>query len=153
MGKRKRGAPTKYKKRYCDDIIAYFRVPPYRMATKRTYYQNGNIKSEEEFPIANDLPTFQGFADSIGVHVDTLSEWRKVHPEFSEAYARARAIQDSIVQINGLSGLYNSQYAQFFSKNCLGYKDKQEIDAHVTGSVEDGDAEKALKELGYVKSD
>ena len=27
-----------------------------------------------------------------------------------------------------MSGLYNAQFAQFFGKNCLGYKDKQEIE-------------------------
>lgn len=31
------------------------------------------------------------------VHVDTLHEWRKVHPSFSEAYTRARNIQNSFL--------------------------------------------------------
>jgi hypothetical protein len=27
-----------------------------------------------------------------------------------------------------MNNSYNSQFAQFFSKNCLGYKDKQEVE-------------------------
>jgi hypothetical protein len=126
--KNKGGAPTKYKQEYCEEIVSYFRVPPTIIEYKREYYQNGNLKSE--FPIVrgNEFPTFQGFADRIGVHVDTLHEWKEVHEEFSEAYMRAKQLQERIWLTNGMNNLYNSQFAQFFGKNCLGYKDKQEIE-------------------------
>jgi hypothetical protein len=81
--------------------------------------------------VAAMLPTFQSFADKIGVHIDTLHEWKKVHATFSEAYARAKQLQEHIWLVNGMNNLYNSQFAQFFGKNCLGYKDKTEIDAKI----------------------
>jgi len=37
-------------------------------------------------------------AEEIGIHVDTLYEWRKVHPEFSEALKRGKATSDDEVE-------------------------------------------------------
>jgi hypothetical protein len=124
------GRPTTYDVSYCDGIIDYFRKPPYHVEYKREYFQNGEIKSETPILIANEFPTFQGFADEIGVHIDTLHEWKKVHTEFSDAYTRAKALQEKIWLVNGMQNLYNSQFAQFFGKNCLGYKDQQDITMH-----------------------
>ena len=126
--KNKGGAPTKYKEEYCEEIIEYFRVPPEIVEYKREYYQNGNLKSEYPIVRGNEFPTFQGFADKIGVHYDTLKEWYSIHEEFSEAYMRAKQLQEKIWLTNGMNNLYNSQFAQFFGKNCLGYKDKQEVE-------------------------
>ena len=128
MAENERGRPTKYKEKYCKEIIEYFRVPPTREMMKKEYYQNGNLKSEYPIIVATEFPTFQGFADSIDVNIDTLNEWCKVHEEFSEAYTRAKRLQEKIWLQNGMQGLYNAQFAQFFGKNCLGYKDKTEVE-------------------------
>jgi len=125
------GQPTKYKPEYCDLIIEHFRVPAQVMKSKETFYADGTLKSKEEYPVAADLPTFQDFADKIGVHVDTLHRWKDDNEAFSEAYARAKQLQEHIWLVNGMSNLYNSQFAQFFGKNCLGYKDKTETE--ITG--------------------
>ena len=136
------GRPDKYRPEYCDTIIAYFDRPPQQITYKRTYYTDGGIKSEEPIILAEQLPTFQGFAHEIGVDVTTLLEWCEKYPQFSQSYARAKALQEKIWLINGMGGQYNSQFAQFFGKNCLGYKDKteQDINANVTMT----DADKAL---------
>ncbi|MEG2082426.1 MAG: terminase small subunit, partial [Oscillospiraceae bacterium] len=75
-----------------------------------------------------EFPTFQGFANFIGVDVNTLLNWTKEHAEFLGAYMRAKQLQEKVWLVNGMGGLYNSQFAQFFGKNCLGYKDKQETE-------------------------
>jgi hypothetical protein len=129
------GAPTKYKPEYCQGIIDYFTVQPQVVTYKREYFQNGTLKSEYPVVLPAQLPTFQGYADEIGVHIDTLNEWAKVHDEFSEAYARAKQLQEKVWLINGMSNLYNSQFAQFFGKNCLGYRDKSEVDQNVKGEM------------------
>lgn len=126
--KKKVGRPTKYKEEYCDMLIEHFNITPQILKKKTEYYQNGNIKSESEYPVANELPTFQSFANKIDVNMDTLEEWKSKYKEFSEAYTRAKELQEHIWLVNGMSNLYNSQFAQFFGKNCLGYKDKQEIE-------------------------
>ena len=37
-------------------------------------------------------------ADEIGIHVDTLYEWRKVHPEFSESLKGGKTTPDDEVE-------------------------------------------------------
>jgi hypothetical protein len=123
------GAPTKYKEEYCQGIIDYFTVQPQQVVYKKSYFADGTLKSEEPVTLPAQLPTFQGYADTIGVHIDTLNEWCKIHEEFSESYARAKQLQEKIWLVNGMSNLYNSQFAQFFGKNCLGYKDKTEVES------------------------
>lgn len=123
------GRPTKYKREYCEKLLEYFRVPEREIFYKKTYFNNGILKSEE--PITDtpvDLPTFQAFADSIDVDMDTLENWAKKHKEFFGAYARAKQIQEAIWLQESLSGRYNAQFAKFFGVNCLGYKDKVEQD-------------------------
>ena len=129
------GRPSKYKPEYCEQIIQYFSVQPQQVDYKETYFADGTLKSKEPITMAQQLPTFQKFADIIGVHIDTLLEWNKEHEEFSLAYARAKQLQESIWLINGMSGLYNSQFAQFFGKNCLGYKDKTEQEVKITQTI------------------
>jgi hypothetical protein len=125
------GQPTKYRPEYCEQIIEYFTVQPQQTVYKKTYYADGGLKSEEPVVLPEQLPTFQKFADTIGVVVSTLWEWEKEHIEFSKAYARAKQLQEHIWLVNGMSNLYNAQFAQFFGKNCLGYKDKTETE--ITG--------------------
>lgn len=123
------GRPTKYKKEYCEMMVNYFRVQPQITKYKKTYFADGTLKSEEEYPVAAMMPTFQSFADKINVTVSTLWEWEQQHEEFSKAYMRAKQLQEHIWLVNGMSNLYNAQFAQFFGKNCLGYKDKQEVES------------------------
>jgi len=40
-----------------------------------------------------------------GVHIDSLHEWVKVHPEFSEAKKLAKQHQEAFMQRLGLSGM------------------------------------------------
>ena len=59
----KRGQPTKYHDDRCDTILHYLR--------------EGN--------------TLKTAAEVGGIHYDTLNEWRKKYPDFSEAVTRAEA--------------------------------------------------------------
>lgn len=108
------GRPTKYKPEYCEQIIKYFDV------------EHTKIVGDRE--IANDLPTFQEFAHSIDVHVDTLHEWKKVHPDFSEAYKRAQALQEAMWLKNSMKGYYPGSFTIFAGKNMFGWRDKKEVE-------------------------
>jgi hypothetical protein len=127
------GRPTLYDLKYCEMIIDHFNIAPVTYQVKTEYSKDGSIKFETKVPVAVEFPTFQSFANKIGVSVDTLHEWKKVHPEFSESYARAQEIQEHIWLVNGMSGQYNSQFAMFFGKNCLGYKDRTDQSVELTG--------------------
>lgn len=111
--------PTKYKKAYCDEIIEFF------------------DKDAKTGGKATTFPTFQRFARSIGVCVDTLNEWCRVHPEFSEAFKAAKEMQEAIWLENSMDGSYNAQFAKFFGVNCFGgqYKDKQDMDIKADTSI------------------
>ena len=121
------GRPTKYRPEYCEEIIEYFERPPQRIEYKREYNHDGSIKKEEPITLGAEFPSLAGFAAKIGVDKLTLLRWKDEHKEFCSAYTRAKEIQENIWLINGMGGQYNSQFAQFFGKNCLGYKDKQDI--------------------------
>ena len=89
---KKAGAPTKYRERYCEDVIDH---------------------------MAGGL-SFETFAAVINVNVDTLYEWAKVHPKFSEAKKNAfvkcqlfweqmgiEGTQGQIKEFNSTSYIYN----------------------------------------------
>lgn len=63
--KRGRGRPSSYDPKFCDELIEYC--------------EKGGF--------------IEGFAGKLNVHTDTFHEWRKVHPEFSDAYKKAREAQ------------------------------------------------------------
>jgi hypothetical protein len=116
---KKRRKKPKYMPDYCEEIVLYFSQDPQVTHFKKTYHANGNLKSEEPVVLPRELPTFQGFADQIGVCQSTLEQWREKYPAFDQAYRRAKQLQEKIVLVNSISGLYSCQFAQFFTKNCL----------------------------------
>lgn len=75
--KRGRGAPSLYRPEYCKAII----------------------------DAGKHGTSFSQFASDIGVVVDTLLEWKKVHPEFSGAYKRAKQNQENFWATIGSAGI------------------------------------------------
>jgi hypothetical protein len=69
----------------------------------------------------------EGFAFSIDVCVDTISDWAKAHPGFFRAYKKAKLLQYKNWQICSLKGLYNPAFTIFFGKNIFKWTDKQDI--------------------------
>ena len=125
------GRPSAYKPEYCQDIIDHFSKEPVTTLYKREYFQSGQLKSEIPILTPASFPTMQKFADSIGVTTQTIRNWAEEHKDFFEALTRAKELQEHIWLVNGMGNLYNSQFAQFFGKNCLGYKDRTETE--ITG--------------------
>ena len=98
---------NKYREEYCAAMLAYFR-------------------SEKGFP------TFELFADSIGVHAHTLENWRGAHPRFGTVYDHCLSIQRGRLLRDGLAGKYNPTVMKFVAVNCHGMSDKSVNDAHFT---------------------
>ena len=115
----KDGRPTKYKEEYCQDIIKWF-------DREATTLESGKI-------IPCDIPLIGDYALRLGISRDTLHEWCRVHPEFSDSFKRAKDIQRSILVRLGMKGLYNPSFSVFAAKNMIGWRDKQEID--MTGKI------------------
>lgn len=128
---KKPGRKSKFKRAYCKMIIDYFSIEPnYEKELVHTTAKGSTWIDYKKW--ANKLPTFLGFANSIGVDDDTLSNWakeenKKKYPGFFGAYTRAKKLQKYFIIENGLNGLYNPQFAIFTAKNITDMKDKQEV--------------------------
>ena len=88
------------------------------------------------------LPTIEGLAVHLKIHKDTIYEWEKAknedgslkYPEFSDAISELRAKQARELVNKGLSGDYNPTIAKvLLAKH--GYKDAQEVDQNIKGSI------------------
>lgn len=132
------GAPTKYDPKFAHEIIEFFSCKYYREVIELTTYKDGTTKENSKL-VANDLPTFEAFASKIDVHRETLINWTEaadengtlLHPEFFDAYKRAKDLQKAMLIANGLMGNYNPAFAIFTAKNITDMRDKQELD-HTT---------------------
>jgi hypothetical protein len=127
------GRPTKYKPEYCEAIIDFFNVSPTRTILETVTRKDGSTV-DKEIEIANDLPTIQRFCFSIDIVKDTLHEWVARYPEFSDAYKRAKELQEDMWVRNSLKGLYNPSFTIFTGKNIFGWRDKQDIEH--SGSID-----------------
>lgn len=144
------GRPTKYRKRYCQEIIDYFSsVKPFKeseISVKGKQFE----KIEKKILYAG-FPTFEEFAHRLGVHVDTLNQWAKDHKEFSQAYARAKSLQKVDLYTGGLSGVYNSNVVALIAshEHSIRLKQEHEISTPDDGSMGLTNLEMAAK-LAYL---
>jgi len=81
-----------------------------------------------------NLPTIEDLANYLGIHKDTIYDWEKKYPEFSDVITRVRQEQASRLINNGLSGSYNPVITKLIL-NKHGYVEKQEVDQKLTGDV------------------
>ncbi len=149
--KKKRGRPTEFDPKFAEELLEYFSVDPYRERMRKVFTKKGDVIEIPE-DVANDVPTLAGFAAKIGVHRDTIHQWTKDHPDFSDAYKKAKDLQENFMVINGNKGLLNPAFAIFTAKNVLGWRDKQpgEEDKVVVNNnvkVEAVDLEERIKQL------
>lgn len=82
---------------------------------------------EDYLATVNDteLPSSEGLALHLGVNTDTLYEWNKKHPEFSEALKKIAAKQKRQLMNDGMYGgkEVNASMAIFLLKAIHGLKD------------------------------
>lgn len=127
MEKKKNGRPEKYKPEYCKKMIEFFSIEPNKVTKVITNGKNDYYKEEEKL-IPNDLPTFEKFAQLLDVSVDSMMRWRDKHKKFRVAYEKCKAMQKHILVVNGLSGLYASNFAIFVATNFTEMRSKNETD-------------------------
>ncbi|MBR2342979.1 MAG: hypothetical protein IKA64_01850 [Clostridia bacterium] len=103
---------SKYSASYPEQMINYF------------------LSSEHAFP------TFAGFGVSIGVLIETLERWRDKYPQFKNAYALCKQIQEDRLCNGGLNRMYDPSMAKFLLQNNHGMREKseQEINATANGA-------------------
>lgn len=112
MSEVKVGRPTKYYPEICEEIIEFF--------------ERELIDYSGEKPKLNKFPTFERFACNKRLNHETLLEWCKVHPNFSEAYKHCKLIQKDLLIEGGLSGAYKEGFTKFLAVNVTDLRDKVE---------------------------
>jgi hypothetical protein len=79
------------------------------------------------------------FAADHDVCVDTIHEWKKVHPEFSEVFIRAKAKGEAFwtkwLRNNLDNNKVNAPLAKLYFANRFGWSDKKEIANNTTIAV------------------
>jgi len=73
------------------------------------------------------IPSIAGLSCVLSVNRDTLYEWEKKYPEFSDILRRIQEEQQKVLLNKGLSGDFNSAITKLvLGKH--GYHDKQDMD-------------------------
>jgi hypothetical protein len=134
--KRPIGKPTKYRPEYPEKLLEYFESHPLYMEFEEERMSASGAIKTVRVREAGDLPTFEGFALEIGVIHETLIEWSKKHPDFSEAYTACKGIQKKFIQTHGTKGRYNANFTKFFAINCLGMRDSSHVETDNNHKVE-----------------
>jgi hypothetical protein len=113
--KARKSRPTDYDPKYIEMFYEYF--------DKKPYSKDLNTNKIE----AEDFPSIAGFAILIGVSRDTLYEWAKVYPDFSDTFKKAKDFQERFLSVNGNKGIINPAFAALTAKNCIDWSDKREL--------------------------
>lgn len=121
------GRPPKYKPEYCEQMLKFFGDAPMTRKEKKLVLKKGEYE-EVEVEKPGRLPTFQSFAHSIDVCMDTLTEWSLVYPEFSATYKKCKEIQQNFLIQHTLIEDYAQPFAIFMMKACHGWKDRENND-------------------------
>jgi len=121
------GRPSKYKKKYCKEIVEFFRRSPFTEREIPVYNKEGGILRTDYKKEPNSIPFFFEFADKIGVSDRSLERWEKRYEEFSRAYKKAKELQKAFLITNGLLGLYNPTFAIFTAKNITDMRDEKNL--------------------------
>ena len=96
------GRPTKYEERYPEMLIHHM----------------------------TEGLSYQSFAATIGVHIDTLYEWERVYPNFSEAKKVGKGLLLLFFEKLGRAAAagkvenFNATAYVWLSKNMIGWRDK-----------------------------
>lgn len=127
--KKGHNVPCKFKEEYCDELIKFFTTIEPQVIYDEYYDKDGNLKSKRaSMIIPPKLPTFEGFAWSIGVSVGTLENWRKEYPHFDTAYARALERQREILLVFGTNKQYDGNFSKFLLTNNHGMAEQVKSD-------------------------
>lgn len=106
-------------------------------------------KYEPEFPemLVDHMAqgySFESFGAIADCCADSLYEWKKVHPNFSDAHKKGKLLRLRFYEELGLDGVkgerekFNAAAWIFTMKaqfNQFGWKEKKEIDANVNGNL------------------
>lgn len=84
------------------------------------------------------LPKIASLALRLGVSKETVNQWERLHPQFSEAVDKVRALQEERLSDEGLAGNYNPLLAKLHLAANHGMADKVDQDIKSNGETLQG---------------
>lgn len=110
-------------------------------------FQPGNLESSKydaKYPedmkrhfrqvaLEGNYPTFESYADEIGVTVRTLENWCTAYEPFKDAYEACKNLQKGSLIEGAMMGRFNPTFAKFVAVNCHGMKEKFESEFKGSG--------------------
>lgn len=94
-----------------------------------------------------NLPTIQGLARYLGVNQDTVYEWAKIYPEFSETLEDIRNEQAQRLLNKGLSGDYNSTIAKLILSSNHGFRERTDLTSDNKQIIDDESSQLAKQAI------
>ena len=150
---RKPGRPTKYREKFCQEIVDFYDVEPWD-EREIPHYRAGEVTWTDIKILPARRPTLRRFAKHIGVHVATLYDW--VNPEngayqaeFHDAFTRTckPLIKDFLIDA-ALAGITPPATFKFVAVNMTDMRDKMDPEGDGVTSLAD-----ALAALVRAKDD
>lgn len=131
------GRPTDYNEEIVAKVDLYLEVcqDEDRQVVKQSNSEKGYEMYENKLTVS--LPTIEGLASYLDVHKDTLYEWEKKYPEFSDALEKVRVEQKTRLINMGLAGEYNSTIAKLILSSNHGMAEKTEVDQNTKHSLDE----------------
>ena len=124
------GRPTVYDPAFVEKVHAYLRENQDEWSE---FHKTRGEKSDSYEPVVKvKLPTVEGFARFIGVHKDTLYEWKCLYPDFSDALDKIVEEQRDRLINEGLAGNYNPLIAKLVLSANHGMGEKTETKSRIS---------------------
>ena len=102
------GRPTKYNKEICEKALDYI------------------FNYKEKY--GDEVPMIDGLALELGVHRDTINEWKNVHEEFSDIVKILKTKQSRTLKNGALNGTLKERSANLWLSSQHGWVTKTEHD-------------------------
>lgn len=126
----------------CDSLIEFFSKPTFDKWLKKEVVKSNGTVEREWATMPASMPFFEDWAWENQIGLSTMDEWvngrkgktgtkKTKHPEFAEAYKRAKLLQQKFLVDNGLRGFSPPAAYIFTAKNITNMRDKTEVD-HTT---------------------
>lgn len=121
------GRPLEYTPQKALDVKAY--LESCKDKEEQRIVSDGDKSTRYEFKLRVKIPTIEGCALYLGIHIDTIYDWEKKFEEFSEVIGELRRTQADRLINSGLSGDYNPVITKvLLSKH--GYKEIKENEVY-----------------------